>query len=79
MKQQKKLIDWQQNRPVHTNKIKNSVWTEIVRCIGNSIIAVLFLLSSVWMMQDVFPDMKVNISGIILSIVMIAALHSGME
>ena len=73
MKQQKKLIDWQQNRPVHTNKIKNSVWTEIVRCIGNSIIAVLFLLSSVWMMQDVFPDMKVNVSGIILSVVMIAA------
>lgn len=72
MKQQKKLIDWQQSRPVHTNKIKNSVWTEIVRCIGNSIIAVLFLLSSVWMMQDVFPDMKVYASGVVLSVVVIA-------
>lgn len=72
MKQQKKLIDWQQNRPVHTNKIKKSVWTEIVRCIGNSIIAVLFLLSSVWMMQDVFPDMKVYASGVVLSVVVIA-------
>lgn len=72
MKQQKKLIDWQQSRPVYRNTIKNSGWTEVVRCIGNSIIAVLFLLSSVWMIQDVFPDMKVYVSGVILSVVVIA-------
>ena len=68
MKQQKKLIDRQQSRPVYRNTIKNSGWTEVVRCIGNSIIAVLFLLSSVWMIQDVFPDMKVYVSGVILSV-----------
>lgn len=72
MKQQKKLIDWQQSRPVYREKRKNSGRTEVVRCTGNSIIAVLFLLSSVWMIRDVFPEMKVTVFGMMLSGVMIA-------